>query len=226
MHIEWSEEKFLKGSVGHQIKLCLWNKLQMTDRLLMQLASYRYVLTRIIWYQTYVLIDFIYLPTFLVLFFDTSILFYTFYCSTPAAWIKVLSFGVCFKSVASFCHPQYLLRTSPRSIPYAWNSRIWHFHLNNTLLPRRNVWNLVFATSKPESMKLTCQFRRCLARTFRPVMRIGNKFDCVEGVTMLRILKMLMLAAWMWATLNLHVRRNPKFCHRGTLFLDWTLGWT
>jgi len=23
MHIEWSEEKFLKGSVGHQIKLCL-----------------------------------------------------------------------------------------------------------------------------------------------------------------------------------------------------------
>jgi len=26
MHIEWSEEKFLKGSVGHQIKLCFWNK--------------------------------------------------------------------------------------------------------------------------------------------------------------------------------------------------------
>jgi len=22
MHIEWSEEKFLKGSVGHQMKLC------------------------------------------------------------------------------------------------------------------------------------------------------------------------------------------------------------
>ena len=46
MHIEWSEEKFLKGSVGHQIKLYFWNKLQMTDLLLMQLASYRYALTR------------------------------------------------------------------------------------------------------------------------------------------------------------------------------------
>jgi len=52
----------------------------------------------------------------------------------------------------------------------AWNSRIWHFHLNNTLLPRRNVWSLVFATSRPEWMKLTCQFRRFLARTFRPVI--------------------------------------------------------
>ena len=46
-------------------------------------------------------------------------------------WIKVLSFGVCFKSVASFCHPQYLLRTSARSIACTWNSRIWHFHVNN-----------------------------------------------------------------------------------------------
>jgi len=46
MHIEWIKEKFLKGSVGHQIKLCFSNKLQMTDLLLMQLASYRYVLTR------------------------------------------------------------------------------------------------------------------------------------------------------------------------------------
>jgi len=46
MQIEWSEEKFLKGSVGHQVKLYFSNKLQMTDLLLMQLASYRYVLTR------------------------------------------------------------------------------------------------------------------------------------------------------------------------------------
>ena len=76
-----------------------------------------------------------------------------------------------FQKRASFCHQQYLLRTSPRSIPPAWNSRIWHFHLNYTLLPRRYVWNLVFATSRPESMKLTCQFRRFLARSFRPVMR-------------------------------------------------------
>ena len=57
---EWSEEKFLKGSVGHQIKLRFWNKLQMTDLLLMQLASYRYMLTRKIIYQLFVLIDFIY----------------------------------------------------------------------------------------------------------------------------------------------------------------------
>ena len=75
-----------------------------------------------------------------------------------------------FKSVASFCHPQYLLRTSPRSIPCVWNSRISHFHLNNTLLPRRNVWNLVLATWRPESTKLTFQFRRFLARTFRPAV--------------------------------------------------------
>jgi len=30
---------------------------------------------------------------------------------------KSFIFSCCFKSVASFCHPQYLLRTSPRSIP-------------------------------------------------------------------------------------------------------------
>ena len=33
----------------------------------------------------------------------------------------------------------------------AWNSRIWHFYLNNTLLLQRNLWNLVFATLRPES---------------------------------------------------------------------------
>jgi len=59
MYIEWSEEKFLKGSVGRQMKLCFWNKLQMTDLLLMHLVSYRYMLTRKIKYQIYFLIDFI-----------------------------------------------------------------------------------------------------------------------------------------------------------------------
>jgi len=105
------------------------------------------------------------------LIFDTSTLFHAFSCSAPAAWIQVLSFGVCFKSVAlsRFCHPQCSLRTSPGCIPCAWNPWIWHFYLNNTLLPRRNLWNHVFATFKPESMKLTCQFRRFLVRTFRPV---------------------------------------------------------
>ena len=60
VHIELSEEKFLRGSVGRQVKLCFWNKRQMTDLLLMQLASYEYVLTRKIKYQLYVSIDFIY----------------------------------------------------------------------------------------------------------------------------------------------------------------------
>ena len=127
------------------------------------------MLTRQIKYQLYVLTHFIYYPIFLVLFFDTSTLFHAFNCSAPAAWIQVLFFGVCFKGVASFYHPRYLLRTSPRSIPCAWNSWIWHFYLNDILLPRRDLWNLVFATLRPESMKLTCQFRRFLARTFRPV---------------------------------------------------------
>ena len=166
MHIKWSEEKFLKGIVDLQIKLWFWNKLQMTHFLLMQLASYKNLLTKKSKYQLYVLIDFICLQNFLVWFFDTLILFHEFYCSATAVWTKVLSICVCFKIAASFTYPQYLLTTSPRSITPAWNSRIWHFQLNSTLLPRRNVWNLVFATSRPESMKLTCQFRR--SRTLRP----------------------------------------------------------
>jgi len=79
-------------------------------------------------------------------------------------------FWCLFQKRSLVLSPTILVRTSPRSIPRAWNSRIWHFHLNNTLLLQRNVWNLVFATVRPESMKLTCQFRRFLARTFRPVM--------------------------------------------------------
>ena len=93
---------------------------------------------------------------------------------------KFLSFGVCFKSAASFSHPQYILRTSPRSIPCAWNSRIWHFHLNNTLLPRRNVWNLVLATSRPETMKLTCQFRRFLRGRLDPWEKGGDEGSQTE----------------------------------------------
>jgi len=60
MHIEWSEEKFLKGSMGHQMKLYFWNKVQMTDLLLMQLSSSTYMVTRKLKYQLYVLIDFMY----------------------------------------------------------------------------------------------------------------------------------------------------------------------
>jgi len=98
------------------------------------------------------------------------VIFHAFNCSAPAAWIQGASFGVCFKRVASFYHQQYLSRTSPLSIHCVWNSRIWHFYLNNTFLPWRNLWNLVFATLKPESMKLTYQFRRFLARTFITAM--------------------------------------------------------
>ena len=101
--------------------------------------------------------------------FDNWRLFYEFYCSAPAAWIKVLSFGVCFKSLASFCHPQYLLRTSPRSIPCAWNSRIWHFHLNNALLPPKKCLKSRFCDFEAWIDEIECQFRRFLARTFRPV---------------------------------------------------------
>jgi len=56
----------------------------MTDLLLMQLASYTYVLTKKIKYQLYVWTDLIYQLNFLVLFFDTSTLFHAFYCSAPA----------------------------------------------------------------------------------------------------------------------------------------------
>ena len=133
MHFEWSEEKFLIGGVGHQMKLCFWNKLEMTDLLLMQLVSYRYTIS------TLCLDRFDLLVNVSGIFFDTSTVFYAFYCSAPAAWIKVLSFSVCFKSVASFCHPQYLLTTCSLFNQCAWNSRIWHFYLKKTLLPRRNL---------------------------------------------------------------------------------------
>jgi len=56
--MEWG--KFLKGSVGCQVKLCFWNKRQITDLLLMQLASYEQVLTKKIKYQLYILIDLIF----------------------------------------------------------------------------------------------------------------------------------------------------------------------
>ena len=59
-HLSHHEEKFLKGSVGHQIKVWFWNKFQMTDLLLIQLATHGYMLTKNIKYQLYVLIDFIY----------------------------------------------------------------------------------------------------------------------------------------------------------------------
>jgi len=46
MYSDWSEEKFLKGRVGQKRRLCFWNKCQMKDFLLTQLASYRHVPAR------------------------------------------------------------------------------------------------------------------------------------------------------------------------------------
>jgi len=100
---------------------------------------------------------------------DNLELFNAFNFSAPAAWIQVLSVGVCFKSAASFCHPQRLLKTSSLCIHSAWNSWIRHSYLNSTLLSRRNIWNLVLATLRPESRKLTWTILRFLARTLRPV---------------------------------------------------------
>jgi len=51
MHSEWSENKLLKGSVGHQTRLRFSNKCQMTHILPMQLASYRNELARELKYQ-------------------------------------------------------------------------------------------------------------------------------------------------------------------------------
>ena len=146
------------SSVGYKMKLCFWNNRQMTDLLLMQLAMYKYVLTR------------------KIKVFDTWTLFHAFYCSASSGWIKVLSFDACIESVASFCHLQNPLRTSPRSIRCAWNSRIWHFHLNNTLLPWSHVcfWRVKTKKTTVKSghpwhrssirVKLfyLCQFRRFL----------------------------------------------------------------
>jgi len=97
-------------------------------------------------------------------------------CSAPAARVQGLSFSVCFRSVASFYHPQYLSRTSPLSIHSAWNSWIWHFYLNNTLLPWRNLWNLVLTTLRPDWGNWLQQFRRFLATTFRLVGNFQGNF--------------------------------------------------
>jgi len=40
MHMEWSEEKFLKGIVGDKRRLRFWNQHQKIELLFMQLARY------------------------------------------------------------------------------------------------------------------------------------------------------------------------------------------
>jgi len=46
----------------------------------------------------------------------------------------------CFKSVASFGHPQYLLRTSPLSFHRAWNPWMLNFYLNKHFCPKSRFW--------------------------------------------------------------------------------------
>ena len=40
MHMEWREEKFLKGIVGYNRRLRFWNKPQMIELFLTQLVRY------------------------------------------------------------------------------------------------------------------------------------------------------------------------------------------
>ena len=71
---------------------------------------------------------------------NIQILLLACFYSSPAAWAKDFLFDTCFRIIASFGDPQYLPRTSPQS---AWISRIWSFEFRKTLLPRRNLSNIV-----------------------------------------------------------------------------------
>ena len=51
MHMEWSEEKFLKGIVGDKRRLSFWNKHQQIELLLTQLARYNRMHKRVLKYQ-------------------------------------------------------------------------------------------------------------------------------------------------------------------------------
>ena len=51
MHMEWSEEKFLKGIVGGKRRLRFWNKHQKIEILFMQLARYNRMHERVFQYQ-------------------------------------------------------------------------------------------------------------------------------------------------------------------------------
>ena len=51
MHIEWSEEKFWKGSVGDKTRLRVWNKHQKIQLVFTQLARYNWRHGRVLKYQ-------------------------------------------------------------------------------------------------------------------------------------------------------------------------------
>jgi len=51
MHMEWSEEKFLKGIVGDKTRLRFWNKHQKIELVFTQLARYNWMHERVLKYQ-------------------------------------------------------------------------------------------------------------------------------------------------------------------------------
>ena len=73
MHMEWSEEKFLKGIVGDERRLRFWNKHQKIELSFMQLARYNRLHERVLKYQkknqTSWLINQIYQDIKLILYF-------------------------------------------------------------------------------------------------------------------------------------------------------------
>jgi len=51
MHMEWSEEKLLKGIVGDKMRLRFWNKHQKIELVFTQLARYNRMYGRVLKYQ-------------------------------------------------------------------------------------------------------------------------------------------------------------------------------
>jgi len=51
MHMEWREEKFVKGIEGDKTRLRLWNKHQKIERVFAQLARYNWMHARVLKYQ-------------------------------------------------------------------------------------------------------------------------------------------------------------------------------
>jgi len=140
MNSEWREEKFWKGILGDKMRLCFWNKHQKIDLVFMQLARYNWTHERVLLCKNSLPESLTNKSNYSSLKVDIENLFLARVYSSPAAWAKDLSFDTCFRSVALFCDPQYLPRTSPHSNHCAWNSRIWHFQFRKALLSWRNVW--------------------------------------------------------------------------------------
>ena len=140
MHMEWSEEKFLKGIVGDKRRLSFWNKHQQIELLFMQLTRYNSMHERVLKYQKTIPENLANKYNLSRHKFDIKCVLSACIYSSLAAWAKDLSCEVCFRSIAWFGDPHYLSRTSPHSIQCAWNSRIWNFEFRKTLLPLRNLW--------------------------------------------------------------------------------------